>query len=251
MKTKNIILIAFLVLLAGFVSCKKDHDIPTGKVFNLESGEGNGTNFTVSVSASPSAGGTVTGGGTYEMGQSCTVTATANNDYGFDNWTRNGDVVSTSASYTFTVTNDLNLVANFTASTPLVSTLIEWVRKGINLQGNTEVEMAAMGLKWAGSYKGVFATIEPLNDDVVLYLCDGDDFYDIVTVSDKIAYFTNLAETGNPIGKYRNISVDQSTDYNDILAVIFGESLFLIHITHAEIETGSYGTQITIPGEVK
>ena len=40
MKMKNIIFIAFLVLLSGLVSCKKDHDIPTGKVFNAESGGG-------------------------------------------------------------------------------------------------------------------------------------------------------------------------------------------------------------------
>ncbi len=33
MKTKNIILIALMVLLAGMISCQKDHDIPTGKVF--------------------------------------------------------------------------------------------------------------------------------------------------------------------------------------------------------------------------
>ena len=34
MKTKNIILIALLAILAVLASCKKDHDIPTGKVFN-------------------------------------------------------------------------------------------------------------------------------------------------------------------------------------------------------------------------
>jgi len=34
MKTKNILFVALIVLLAGMGSCKKDHDIPTGKVFN-------------------------------------------------------------------------------------------------------------------------------------------------------------------------------------------------------------------------
>ena len=129
--------------------------------------------------------------------------------------------------------------------------IIEWVRKGANLQGTTEEEMAALGLKWTSSYKEVFATIEPLNDDVVLYLCDGDDFYDIVSLSDKYAYFTNLAETATPIEKYRNISAQNSYDYNDMLAVVYGDNLFLIHITRAEIETGTYGSQTTIKGEVK
>jgi hypothetical protein len=129
--------------------------------------------------------------------------------------------------------------------------IIEWVRKGANLQGTTEEEMAALGLKWTSSYKEVFATIEPLNDDVVLYLCDGDDFYDIVSLSDKYAYFTNLAETATPIEKYRNISAQNSTDYNDMLAIIYGDDLNLIHINRAEIETGTYGSQTTIKGAVK
>ena len=38
MRTKNIILIASLVLFVCVVSCKKDHEIPTGKVFNSEHG---------------------------------------------------------------------------------------------------------------------------------------------------------------------------------------------------------------------
>ncbi len=70
--------------------------------------------YNVSVSANPTEGGTVTGGGTYEEGQSCTITATANNGYTFNNWTENGTVVSTNASYSFTVNGNHNLVAHFT-----------------------------------------------------------------------------------------------------------------------------------------
>ena len=70
--------------------------------------------YTVSVSANPANGGTVTGGGTYNEGQSCTVTATPNTNYTFTNWTENGTVVSTNASYSFTVNANHTLVANFT-----------------------------------------------------------------------------------------------------------------------------------------
>ena len=70
-------------------------------------------NYTVSVSANPAIGGTVTGGGTYPQGQSCTVTATANDGYNFVNWTEGGNVVSTQANYTFVVNGNRNLVANF------------------------------------------------------------------------------------------------------------------------------------------
>ena len=73
--------------------------------------------YTISVSANPNAGGTVTGGGEYTSGQSCTVTATANTGYTFTNWTENGNVVSSNASYTFNVTGNRSLVANFTLNT--------------------------------------------------------------------------------------------------------------------------------------
>jgi hypothetical protein len=69
--------------------------------------------YTVTVSANPSDGGTVAGGGTYQQGQSCTVTATPNEGYTFTNWTENGNVVSNDATYSFTVTGDRVLVANF------------------------------------------------------------------------------------------------------------------------------------------
>ena len=71
--------------------------------------------FTISVSANPTIGGTVSGGGTYNQGQSCTVTAVANASYSFVNWTENGNVVSTNRNYTFTVTSNRTLVANFQA----------------------------------------------------------------------------------------------------------------------------------------
>ena len=87
--------------------------------FNVEGDRNLVANFTVNshtvtVLANPTAGGSVTGGGTYSIGQNCTVTATPNNGYNFVNWTIDGQVVSTDASYSFTVTQDVTLVANFT-----------------------------------------------------------------------------------------------------------------------------------------
>jgi hypothetical protein len=134
---------------------------------------------------------------------------------------------------------------------PLIGHTVTWIRKGANLQGNTEEEMAAVGLQWTGTYKDPFATIKPL-DGAQLYVCDGDDFDDIQYWSDKNAYFTNLAAEGaTPAESYRNIDANEDSSYNDMLAVIYGEDLFLIHITYADIETGTYGTQITITGAVK
>ena len=72
--------------------------------------------YTISVSANPNNGGNVSGGGTYNQGASCTVHATANSGYTFTNWTENGTQVSTNANYTFMVTGNRNLVANFSQS---------------------------------------------------------------------------------------------------------------------------------------
>lgn len=140
---------------------------------------------------------------------------------------------------------------------PIIGRTIEWKREGSNVLD--EEEMASFGLKWDISYKDeVFATIKPLNENVMLYLCDGADFDDIVYWSDKYAYFTNLATEGaQPIQEYREISAYHSDDYTDMLAVVYGEDLYLINITHADVEriTNSAGqylrTDITIKGAAK
>ena len=74
--------------------------------------------YTVSVSASPAAGGTVTGGGTFAGNTSRTVTATPSTGYHFVRWIENSAEVSTSASYVFTLTANRTLTAVFEADTP-------------------------------------------------------------------------------------------------------------------------------------
>jgi large repetitive protein len=69
--------------------------------------------YTITVSASPPSGGSVSGGGTFPAGSQQTVTAVANTGYTFDNWTSNGTVVSPAANYTFTLNSSVSLVANF------------------------------------------------------------------------------------------------------------------------------------------
>ncbi len=57
--------------------------------------------------------GSVEGSGTYNHFSSITVKAIPDTGYHFVNWTENGNVVSTSPSYTFTVTGARDLTANF------------------------------------------------------------------------------------------------------------------------------------------
>ena len=72
-----------------------------------------GYSFVIDATPSPAEGGAVSGAGTYEAGAECTLTATASAGYTFVNWTENGEEVSTDATYTFTVSSDRDLVANF------------------------------------------------------------------------------------------------------------------------------------------
>ena len=81
--------------------------------------------FTVSVSVNPTDGGIVTGGGTFNYGQNCTVNATANEGYNFVNWTEDGNVVSTNTHYSFSVTNNRTLVANFVLQTVQIATIVD------------------------------------------------------------------------------------------------------------------------------
>jgi hypothetical protein len=88
--------------------------------------------YTASAQANPVNAGNVSGGGTFASGSLVTLTATANSGYTFANWTLNGMVQSTSPSYSFTLTTNCNLAANFTANpvTNTVGTLVSPVGAG-------------------------------------------------------------------------------------------------------------------------
>ena len=71
------------------------------------------TTVTVTIQAE---NGTVTGlatGGTYDSGSTATLNAVPNDGYEFVNWTVGGKEVSTANPYTFTVNDNITLVANF------------------------------------------------------------------------------------------------------------------------------------------
>jgi hypothetical protein len=71
--------------------------------------------YTIAASAAPAEGGTVTNTGLYPENSAAPLIATPNAGYAFESWTEGGTVVSTNPNYTFTVTSDRTLVANFSA----------------------------------------------------------------------------------------------------------------------------------------
>ena len=75
--------------------------------------------FQITASTNPEEGGAVAGAGTYDSGATVTLTATASEGYACVNWTETGAVVSTEATYSFTVTCDRVLVAHFELTDPI------------------------------------------------------------------------------------------------------------------------------------
>jgi len=75
--------------------------------------------FAVVLSSNPAAGGTTDGEGAYPSGTSVKVTAVANTGYTFTNWTDqvSGSILSTSPDYTFALSANRSLIANFAINT--------------------------------------------------------------------------------------------------------------------------------------
>ncbi|MCC6361577.1 MAG: hypothetical protein IT450_22815 [Phycisphaerales bacterium] len=69
--------------------------------------------YTITTAASPTYGGVTGGGGTFNSGQTVTVTATPNANYTFTSWTEFGAVVSVSPNYSFAASANRALTANF------------------------------------------------------------------------------------------------------------------------------------------
>ena len=71
--------------------------------------------YNITATVNPTDAGTVTGTGEFEYNAETILNATPADGYLFSNWTLNGEVVSTDANLTITVTEDAEYVANFTA----------------------------------------------------------------------------------------------------------------------------------------
>ncbi|MZP66876.1 MAG: T9SS type A sorting domain-containing protein, partial [Bacteroidales bacterium] len=80
--------------------------------------------YNVSITSSPTSGGTTNGAGPYGSGSTANIIATPATGYRFVNWTRNGTIVSTSANYSFTVTGNTTLVANFAIASYTITTSV-------------------------------------------------------------------------------------------------------------------------------
>ncbi len=106
------------IFCEGYVNFNRKNDIAVGirpacRLTNLKSDFTQFEKHTVTTAANPTAGGTVSGGGTYTDGQTATVTATNNSGYIFSGWYNGSTKVSSAKSYSFTVIENVTLTAKF------------------------------------------------------------------------------------------------------------------------------------------
>ena len=148
--------------------------------------------YVISVSSSPSAGGSVSGGGTYVYGATCTVTATANAGYQFVNWTEGGGVVSSDACYMFAALRNRTLCAHFVEVAVEVEQAVELAAGWTWLSGfiETSDELFAE-LKDGIAATNSTALIKDMNSSTML--ANGIwSASDLVFVNEKM-YMTNMA----------------------------------------------------------
>ena len=90
----------------------------------------------VGVSVNIPGAGTVSGSGTYKKDDCVAVYARPAANSTFKNWTENGIVISTNQLYTFTVSHDVNLVANF----EVVQSTYQITFKTVNITSDEVIE---------------------------------------------------------------------------------------------------------------
>lgn len=93
--------------------------------------------FNVTVTAKPLAGGAVYGTGTYNNGDTCTLSVSSYRGYFLDYWTVNDSTVSHDSIYSFVVTEDANCEAHFDRFPYLITVKAEPAEYGTVEGGGT------------------------------------------------------------------------------------------------------------------
>jgi hypothetical protein len=201
----------------------------------------------ITVSADPAGTGTVSGGGNYLQGASCTVTAQANAGYSFQYWHESGNptAVSTDANYTFTVTGDRSLVAHFdpdrtltTNATPIGGGYITIAENQVSTIGAVEVgDPSASGVQNVSS---PYWTSTSYSFEECLYLASEIGVADgyITSISYYVRNVSGATTTDDRIEVYmKNVSrTSFSSSNSDMEAVTANDKVFdgTWHLTNTE-----------------
>ncbi len=157
-------------------------------------------NLMVSVSAYPEEGGTVTGSGLYTYNSQVTVTAVPASGYEFYRWTLNGVPVSEEPTYTFSLVEEMNLVAQFVEANLSMQQFElaqgwNWWSTNIEQNGIDGLTMLENSLGHNGQ------TIKSQYDFVEnYYQYYGEDFWfgSLEGITNEQGYLVNVTESCSP-----------------------------------------------------
>lgn len=119
----------------------------SGTVFTIRKGNGNNVEFNLAgtkqlnegvnviytidldatITIATAANGTATGGGKYQVGDTCTVKAIPNSGYKIEGWYVDGNKVSSSLEYKFVVSGDKTLTPKFQTVDPVVTWVYSFI----------------------------------------------------------------------------------------------------------------------------
>jgi len=91
--------------------------------------------YSINAVDNPSNAGSISGTGTYNHGDTVTLSATPDWGYHFANWSENGNILSVNETFVFIATSDTALVANFELDTYTVTNTVNPVNSGY-INGN-------------------------------------------------------------------------------------------------------------------
>ena len=111
--------------------------------------------YSIQAYANSSDWGTVSGSGTYDHGTVCTLTAVPNEGFGVLNWTKDGVVVSTEPTHSFTVIEEGSYICNFAQIATSAMSLSKgwnWWSTYIYLDGEAGLSQLEENLNGKGDY---------------------------------------------------------------------------------------------------
>lgn len=147
------------------------------------------------------------------------------------------DVLGQSASVTMTLILD--------ETQELIVEDFEWKRDG----SNPGTGLETFGLAWTSNVKEVHAVIQPKDKSVKLYQIPAEKWAEVTTQPEKVALFAD-GGVAVEIDNYKGVSAEAPHEYNDVIATLYNNEYYLIHITKGEV-TYDNATHITITGEWK
>lgn len=143
------------------------------------------TEYTLSTTSVPAAGGTITGAGTYASGTVVTLTASPASGYTFTGWS--GDVSGTASAVTVTMNASKSVTANFQAS---------------STGGNTTLRIEDNGTTGLCSYDGAISNNSGANNGYVVNLSN--------SAGKGVTWHVNAAAAGNYSLNWRYVNSGSS-----------------------------------------